>query len=79
MDRYPTAEEGLKALVEAPAGEENKWRGPYIKLLRADPWKSPYQYRCLVFHHPTVLISGREAPIVLTEAKARRGYWKLAG
>src|SRR5947209_4983549 len=45
LDRYPTAEEGLKALVEAPAGEEQKWRGPYVKMLRADPWGEPYQYR----------------------------------
>jgi general secretion pathway protein G len=45
MDRYPTTEEGLRVLVEAPAGSEKKWRGPYIKLLRADPWGNPYQYR----------------------------------
>jgi general secretion pathway protein G len=43
-DRYPTTEEGLKALVEAPAGDAQKWRGPYIKLLRPDPWGNPYQY-----------------------------------
>ena len=45
MDRYPTTEEGLKALLEAPSGEEKKWRGPYIQLLRNDPWGNPYQYR----------------------------------
>ena len=45
LDRYPTSEEGLKVLVEAPAGEENKWRGPYITLLRPDPWGNPFQYR----------------------------------
>src|SRR6185436_18939004 len=33
MDRYPTSEEGLKVLVEPPTGEENKWRGPYIKMV----------------------------------------------
>ena len=53
MDRFPTTEEGLKALVEAPAGEESKWRGPYISLLREDPWGSPYQYRVPGTHHPT--------------------------
>src|SRR5881628_3066069 len=31
MDRYPTNEEGLKVLVDPPAGDEQKWRGPYIK------------------------------------------------
>ncbi len=45
MDRHPTTEEGLKVLTEAPAGEEGKWRGPYIKLLRPDPWGNPFQYR----------------------------------
>ena len=45
MDRHPTTEEGLKVLTEPPAGEENKWRGPYIKLLRPDPWGNPFQYR----------------------------------
>ena len=53
MDRYPTMEEGLKVLVEAPAGEDKKWRGPYIKQLRADPWGSPYQYRVPGIHHTT--------------------------
>jgi len=53
MDRYPTAEEGLKALVDAPAGAEQKWRGPYIKQLRADPWGNAYQYVIPGTHHPT--------------------------
>lgn len=51
MDRYPTADEGLKALVEAPAGDEQKWRGPYIKSLRNDPWGNPYQYACPGTHN----------------------------
>jgi general secretion pathway protein G len=51
MDRYPTTEEGLKVLVEAPTGEETKWRGPYIKMLRNDPWGNPYQYRSPGTHH----------------------------
>jgi len=51
MDRYPTSEEGLKVLLESPAGEEKKWRGPYIKMLRTDPWGSSYQYRFPGAHH----------------------------
>src|SRR5437773_10477288 len=43
LDRHPTTEEGLKALLEAPAGEEKKWRGPYIRVLHPDPWGSPFQ------------------------------------
>lgn len=45
MDKYPSTEEGLKALVEPPQSDEKKWRGPYIKVLRPDPWGHPYQYR----------------------------------
>lgn len=44
MDRYPSAEEGLDALVTEPSDAAGKWRGPYIKILRADPWGNPYQY-----------------------------------
>jgi general secretion pathway protein G len=57
MDRYPTAEEGLKVLVDPPAGSEtgtdSKWRGPYVKQLRNDPWGNPYQYAFPGTHHPT--------------------------
>ena len=53
LDRHPTSEEGLKALVEAPSGDEKKWRGPYIKMLRPDPWGTPYQYRTPGIHHPS--------------------------
>jgi general secretion pathway protein G len=45
LDRYPTSDEGLQALVDAPAGDDKKWRGPYLTKLRPDPWGSPYQYR----------------------------------
>ena len=51
LDRHPTTEEGLKALVECPAGEESKWRGPYVKLLRLDPWGVAYQYRDTGTYH----------------------------
>jgi general secretion pathway protein G len=54
MDRYPTTEEGLKVLVDPPAGDDaQKWRGPYIKELRNDPWGNPYQYVNPGTHHPT--------------------------
>src|SRR5580692_1298397 len=47
MDRYPSPEEGFKVLVEPPAEDgEKKWRGPYIKQLRDDPWGHAYEYRC---------------------------------
>ncbi len=43
--RYPSTEEGLRALVVNP-GVEN-WDGPYLKRnLPNDPWGRPYQYAC---------------------------------
>lgn len=47
VGRYPTTDEGLKALVEAP-GNAKGWDGPYIEKGGApkDPWGTPYQYRC---------------------------------
>jgi general secretion pathway protein G len=46
LGRYPTTEEGLNALVTAPAGAEaGRWKGPYLrKKVPADPWTHPYQY-----------------------------------
>ena len=45
MRRYPTAEEGLGALVARPATEA-AWSGPYLKkAVPADPWGRPYMYR----------------------------------
>lgn len=42
--RYPTAQEGLRALIEAPSGM-NGWDGPYLKKLPKDPWSNDYVYR----------------------------------
>jgi general secretion pathway protein G len=42
---YPTTEEGLRALVEQPAGVAT-WNGPYVKGgVPVDPWNHPYVYR----------------------------------
>jgi general secretion pathway protein G len=50
MDRLPTTEEGLKALADPPSGDDKKWRGPYIKDVKPDPWGHPYQYRAPGVH-----------------------------
>lgn len=43
---YPTASEGLEALVRNP-GNNQKWAGPYLKkAIPKDPWNNPYKYRC---------------------------------
>ena len=43
--RYPTAEQGLEALVRKPTAgpAPANWR-PYLDKLPADPWGRPYQY-----------------------------------
>lgn len=45
VGNYPTTEEGLQALMRAPAGKEANWKGPYLEEIPTDPWKQPYQYR----------------------------------
>jgi general secretion pathway protein G len=43
--RFPDNEQGLAALVAAPANAP-KWKGPYIeKGVPKDPWDNPYVYR----------------------------------
>ncbi len=46
VGRYPTTEEGLKALIENPGVEG--WDGPYLKKKKIpkDPWGRDYIYRC---------------------------------
>jgi general secretion pathway protein G len=43
---YPSTQQGLRALVEKPAGEPpaRNWRSGYITRLPNDPWGNPYQY-----------------------------------
>ena len=45
IGRYPTEEEGLKALVVAPPNLA-RWNGPYLSRssLLVDPWGRPYVY-----------------------------------
>lgn len=46
--RYPTSEQGLKALIEQPTSEPlpRAWRADgYVRRMPVDPWGSAYQYR----------------------------------
>ncbi len=46
--RYPTTQQGLQALWEAPVREPrpSRWRGPYLrKAVPQDPWSNAYIYR----------------------------------
>jgi len=46
--RFPTTEQGLKALLSKPtsAPASDNWSGPYLKKKRIprDPWGNPYSY-----------------------------------
>lgn len=45
MGKYPTTEQGLQALIEAPEGSK-RWNGPYLKKAKmpVDPWLNEYHY-----------------------------------
>ncbi len=61
VGRYPTTEEGLKALRERPSGAE-EWQGPYLpKEIPVDPWGRPYIYKSPGEHGDYDLVSyGRD-------------------
>ena len=46
---YPSTEQGIQALLTAPEGTGDRWKGPYIDTkggeLPIDPWGTPYRYR----------------------------------
>ena len=50
--RYPSTQEGLRALLEQPSNLPD-WKGPYLKRgLPKDPWQNPYSFRCPGQHNP---------------------------
>ena len=47
IGRYPTTEQGIRALVEKPTSEPvpQNWKaGGYLDSIPKDPWGNPYQY-----------------------------------
>jgi general secretion pathway protein G len=58
VGRYPNSQEGLQALITAPAGVAN-WNGPYWKkdTVPKDPWNNPYVYVFPGQHGPYDIIS----------------------
>ena len=52
VGKYPSSEEGLRALVEAPSNTRG-WAGPYLKRndVPQDPWKRDYIYRFPATHN----------------------------
>ncbi len=45
LGKYPTTEQGLKALIESPDGAK-RWNGPYLRKSKMplDPWQQEYRY-----------------------------------
>jgi general secretion pathway protein G len=44
-NKYPTTEQGLKALLTNPGGDVKNWRGPYTEDNKInDPWGVEFQY-----------------------------------
>ncbi|HAK97239.1 MAG TPA: type II secretion system protein GspG [Planctomycetes bacterium] len=44
VGRYPTSQEGLRALYDQPGNAES-WKGPYLKRgIPMDPWRNEYIY-----------------------------------
>ena len=58
VGRYPTTQEGLQALITAPAGVSN-WNGPYWKkgTLPKDPWGNEYKYTSPGTNKPFDIVS----------------------
>ena len=44
--RYPSASEGLEALIKRPSSNDS-WNGPYLQqsAVPTDPWGNPYRYK----------------------------------
>ena len=58
VGRYPTSQEGLQALISAPAGVAN-WNGPYWKksTVPKDPWGNEYRYASPGIQGPYEIVS----------------------
>jgi general secretion pathway protein G len=65
VGKYPTEEQGLKALVEKPA-DTNNWDGPYLTRKDGiiDPWGQPYVYKIAGSDgHPIVISEGADGKV----------------
>jgi general secretion pathway protein G len=64
MKTFPTTEQGLAALIEAPSDAEDttQWGGPYLdhSAVPKDPWGHDYQYEYPATHGDNP--EGRDVP-----------------
>lgn len=58
VGQHPNTQDGLQALVQAPAGAAN-WNGPYLKknTVPKDPWGNDYHYVSPGQHGPFDIFS----------------------
>jgi general secretion pathway protein G len=77
IGHYPTTEQGLAALTQAPSGEA-KWQGPYLKkALPPDPWGNAYIYKQPGDHGDFDIISlGRDGKLGGSGEDADIGNWQ---
>lgn len=74
---YPSTEQGLASLFNAPANEP-KWAGPYLqKAPPMDPWSKPYQYKMPGEHAEyDVLSLGKDGQAGGNDEAADIGSWQ---
>lgn len=62
VNRYPTTEEGLQALISNPG--KPGWRGPYLEENKLnDPWNQPYDYRCSDGINFEIISAGKDSTL----------------
>ncbi len=78
--RFPTAEQGLQALVTRPSSgpAATNWKtGGYVDRLNKDPWGNPYQYLSPGVHGEVDLFSlGADGKPGGTGVDADIGSWQ---
>lgn len=76
--RYPSAEQGLQALVKPPQGGGAMPVTPYLDRLPNDPWGHPYQYQIPGTHGDIDVFSlGADSKPGGDAGNADIGSWQL--
>ncbi|WP_409460086.1 type II secretion system major pseudopilin GspG [Stenotrophomonas maltophilia] len=76
--RYPSAEQGLQALVKPPQGNGAVPATPYLDRLPNDPWGHPYQYQVPGSHGDIDVFSlGADSKPGGDAGNADIGSWQL--
>jgi general secretion pathway protein G len=78
--RYPSTEQGLRALIEAPPDVRNYPPGGYLKDREGllDPWQQPFQYQSPGQHNPhtfDIWSQGADGAPGGTDLDAEVGNW----